>query len=243
MRLSKNQLNIKARKLGILNPQSMDRATLSRKISYRQSHPCKKGKTLSDGICKDLPYKSVLLEYAIYYELNSDVPRDELIANIIEASEEIGDGIADMFDTPEIFPTLQEAEEAGLLDVARDEDDEDVARDEDDEFVEEPPEEYVPSEAYILFKKQVDADVLRDPRFKEPGQLILDMTKAIEYDLKLLGDPNFSDEEKRELDRLSKKDIHVPVSRASDPMSIARRIIQRSRNYRRGMIAYEKLRL
>lgn len=237
MRLSKNQLNIKARKLGILNPQSMDRTTLSRKISYRQSHPCKKGKTLSDGICKDLPYKSVLLEYAIYYDLNSDVPRDELIANIIEASEEIGDGIADMFDTPEIFPTLQEAEEAGLLDVARDEDEG------DDEFVEEPPEEYVPSEAYILFKKQVDADVLRDPRFKEPGQLILDMTKAIEYDLKLLGDPTFSDEERRELDLLAKKDIHIPVSRASDPMSIARRIIQRSRNYKRGMIAYEKLRL
>lgn len=235
-------MNSKARELGISNPQKLDMATLRRRISYRQSHPCKKGKTLSHGRCKDLPYKSVLIEYAIYYGLNPDVPRDELIDSIKQASDDVRDGVGAKFETPLSFPTLAEAARSGLLKVDREEDEvseeEDEVSEEEDEVSEA---EYTPSPTYAMLKKRIDADAIRDPRLKDQGYMLLYILEGLEKDMKSIENYVPSDDEMQELGRIIKQNVVVPVSNSTTPMDTARRTIQRGRNFKSALEAYDKL--
>jgi len=230
MRLSRKQLNTKATELGIVDPVSYTRSELVRKISYRSASPCKKGKVLEDGRCKALPFKSTLIEYAIYYDIDITLPRLEMIDEIKEASADIGDAVADQFENPETFPEFQDAFELGILEVYY----------EPEDIDEDPP----PSALYTQLKKVIDEDIQRDPRFEEPGQIFLSVQEGLDRDLFLLSKMKMEDltpENIAELERLAKVEGRIPVSNASDVMSVSKRIIQRTRNYEAGLRAYAKL--
>ena len=230
MRLSRKQLNTKAVEFGIVNAEDIPRAELVRKISYRSRSPCKKGKVLDGGRCKALPFKSTLIEYAIYYDIETDLPRLEMIEEIKEASADIGDAVADQFDSPETFPEFQDAVEMGLLEIYY----------EPEPLDEDPP----PSILYAELKKAIDEDIERDPRFEEPGYIFLSVQEGLDRDLFLLSKMNMDDltpENLQELNRLDKMRGRIPVSNGSDIMSLSKRIMQRSRNYEAGVRAYAKL--
>jgi len=230
MRLSRKQLNIKATELGIVCAEDIPRAELVNKISYRSRSPCKKGKVLDAGRCKALPFKSTLVEYAIYYDIETDLPRLEMIEEIKEASADIGDAVADQFDSPETFPEFHDAVEMGLLEIYY----------EPEPLDEDPP----PSILYAELKKAIDEDIERDPRLKEPGYIFLSVQEGLDRDLFLLSKMNMDDltnEDVTELERLVKAGARIPVSNASDVMSVTKRIMQRSKNYEAGLRAYAKL--